>query len=101
MNIIQGLENYKLTEIQNIALSHIDFLKESFHFEDLDFSIQNISPFGSRVSGFSKKNSDLDIKIEYIGTAREDDLFNALNDKKTKLKIENIKVDFYPEKIQT
>jgi hypothetical protein len=47
---------------------------------------------------FQNKKSDLDVKIEYTGNAREDDMLNALNDKKTSLKIENIRVDFYPEK---
>jgi predicted nucleotidyltransferase len=100
MITIQGLEDYCLKDIQTVVLSHIDNLRESFYFEDLDFSIKAIIPFGSRVAGFSSKKSDLDVKIEYIGNAREDDLLNALNDKKTSLKIENIKVDFYPEKIQ-
>jgi len=98
--MIQGLEDYSLKDIQSIVLSHIDYLRESFHFEDLDFSIKAIIPFGSRVTGFSSKKSDLDVKIEYTGNAREDDLLNALNDKKTSLRIENIIVDFYPEKIQ-
>lgn len=95
---VQGLEDYCLKEIQAVVLSHIDHLRESFHFEDLDFSIKAIIPFGSRVAGFSSKKSDLDVKIEYTGKAREDDLLNALNDKKISLKIENIRVDFYPEK---
>lgn len=101
MITIQGLEDYCLKDIQTVVLSHIDNLRESFHFEDLNFSIKAIVPFGSRVTGFSSKKSDLDVKIEYTGNAREDDLFNTLNDKKIGLKIENIKVDFYPEKIQT
>jgi predicted nucleotidyltransferase len=97
---IHGLEDYRISEVQSIVTSHIEHLRESFHFEDLDFSIQEIIPFGSRVLGLSKKNSDLDIKVRYTGKAREDDLFNALNERKTKLKIENIKIDFYPEKIE-
>lgn len=96
---IQGLEGYKLEEIQRAVLAYIDYLRENFHFEDLNFTIKAITPFGSRVRGFSSKKSDLDVKIEYIGNAREDDLFNAINDKKTSLKIENIRIDFYPENI--
>lgn len=94
---VQGLEDYRLRDIQNVVLSHVNYLKENFHFEDLNFSIKAIIPFGSRVNGFSSKKSDLDVKIVYTGDAREDDLFNALNDRKTSLKIENIKIDFYPE----
>lgn len=98
---VQGLEDYRLKDIQDIVLSHIDHLRENFYFEDLDFSIKAIVPFGSRVTGFSSKKSDLDVKIEYTGNSREDDLLNALNDKKTSLKIENIRVDFYPEKYRS
>lgn len=101
MIMVQGLEDYSLEDIQTIVLSHTDHLRESFHFEDLDFLIKAIIPFGSRVAGFPNKKSDLDIKIKYTGNAREDDLLNALNNKKTILKIENIRVDFYPEKLVT
>jgi len=99
MITVQGLEDYSLRDIQTIVLLHIDHLRESFHFEDLDFSIKAIIPFGSRITGFSSKKSDLDVRIEYTGTAREDDLLNALNDKNVNFEIENIKVDFYPENI--
>lgn len=99
MITVQGLEDYNLEDIRTIVLSHIDHLRDGFHFEDLDFLIKAITPFGSRVAGFPSKKSDLDIKIKYTGNAREDDLLNALNDKKTSLKIENIRVDFYPENI--
>lgn len=99
MTVVQGLEGYKLEEVRNIVLLHIDHLREISHFEDLDFSIQNIILFGSRVTGLPKRISDLDVKIRYTGDAREDDLFNALNSKKAELRIENIKIDFYPENI--
>lgn len=101
MSTIQGLEDYKSKEVQNIVLTYINYLRENFHFEDLDFLVQDITLFGSRITGLSKRNSDLDVMIKYTGNAREDDLFNALNDIKTELKIENIKVDFFPEKIET
>jgi len=85
--MIQGLEYYYLENIQAIVLSHIDYLRENFHFEDLDFSIKAIIPFGSRVASFSNKKSDLDVKIEYIENVREDDLLNSLNDRKQVLRI--------------
>jgi len=47
MNKIQGLEDYKLKEIQNITLSHIGFLRESFHFEDLDFFLPPNADMGA------------------------------------------------------
>lgn len=101
MNAVQGLEGYKLKEIRNIVLLHIGHLREFLHFEDLDFSIQDIILFGSRIVGLPRRNSDLDVKIKYTGDAREDDLFNALNDKKAELRIEGIRIDFYPENINT
>ena len=95
---IQGLEDYSFQEIQNIVFPHIRYLREHRYLEGLDFSVQDISLIGSRITGYANKYSDFDIKIKYIGSAREDDVFNALNDKEGELRIENIKVDFYPEK---
>ena len=100
MSKVAGLTNYSEIEIQNTVSSHIQNLKENLHFEDLDFSIYDIKLFGSRMFGNSKENSDLDVKIKYTGTAREDDLFNALNYKNTRLCIEDIEIDFYPEKLE-
>ncbi|EKE15677.1 MAG: hypothetical protein ACD_11C00115G0017 [uncultured bacterium] len=96
---IIGLEDYSISELELCICNHIATLKENFIFEGLDFSIIKIVFFGSRIFGKPKKNSDLDIKIEYIGKAREDDLFNALNDKKYRLYIEDIAVDFYPKRL--
>lgn len=98
---IQGLENYNLEDIQTIVLSHFGYLQERLHLVSLEFSIIKILPIGSRVSGLAKKESDFDIKIIYTGSAREDDMFNALNDKTGRLVIENIIVDFYPEKLNS
>lgn len=101
MSKVAELNNYSEIEIRNVISSHIQNLKENLHFEDLDFSIQNIHFFGSRIFGSSKKNSDLDVKIQYTGTAREDDLFNALNNKDDRLYIEDVEIDFYPEKLES
>lgn len=99
MSIITGLPDYSEGQIQSIVFSHLQHLKESLFFEDLDFSVQVVRIFGSRVSGKSRNTSDLDIKIRYTGTVREDDLFNALNEINTRLYIEEIRLDFYPEKL--
>ena len=99
MQTVIGLEDYSVAELESCIYNYIATLKENFVFEDLDFSISQINFFGSRVSGNPKNKSDLDVKIEYTGNAREDDLFNALNDKKHRSYIEDIVVDFYPEKI--
>lgn len=100
MKKIQGLEDYNLEQVNNIILFHFHYLRENLILEDLDFSIKEIIPFGSRVFGTSNENSDLDVKIKYTGSAHEDDLFNALNDRHARLKIENVIVDFFPERIQ-
>ncbi len=94
-----GLSHYSEKEIQEIILFHVQTLEENFHFEDLDFSMQGVQFFGSRIFGTPRKKSDLDVKIEYTGTGREDDLFNTLNNKNVKLYIEGIKVDFSPERL--
>ncbi len=99
MSTVVGLADYSETEIVKIVHMHMQKLREDMHFEDLDFSVQSVQLFGSRVFGKPKKKSDLDIKICFTGMAREDDLFNALNDKRERLYIENIKVDFYTEKL--
>lgn len=99
MKSIIGLENYSTSEIELSVQQHLNSLKEKFVFEGLDFSISSISFFGSRIYGKPKKKSDLDVKIKYFGKAREDDLFNALNNKNNRLHFENILVDFYPEKV--
>lgn len=101
MSKIQGLEDYNLEEIQNIVIHHFECLREYMCFEDLDFSVINIIPIGSRVSGHTKKESDFDIKIIYTGDAHEDDMSSALNDKTERLIIENIIVDFFPEKFDS
>lgn len=99
MLTVLGLPDYTEMEILSIIHSHIKQLNNELHFEGLDFDIQDIELFGSRIFGQPRKNSDLDVKIKYTGTAHEDDLFNALNDKHKRLFIENIKVDFYTERL--
>jgi len=97
--LIIGLEDYTLSQIKDCVINYITKLKESLILEDLNFSINSIIPFGSRILGNPKKTSDLDIRLEYVGLAREDDLCSALNNIKHRLYIENIAVDFFPENI--
>lgn len=98
MSTIQGL-NYCVSKIQVFVLDHIQYLREMYELEGLDFTIIEIIVFGSRVTGNPRRKSDLDIKIIYKGPAREDDLFNALHRKGELLYIDDIKVDFWPERI--
>jgi predicted nucleotidyltransferase len=100
MLTVLGLLDYSEIEIQSIIQSHIKQLKNELHFEGLDFDIQGIELFGSRIFGKPRNKSDLDVKIKYTGTAHEDDLLNALNDKHKRLFIKNILVDFHTVKLE-
>jgi hypothetical protein len=71
MITVQGLEDYSLKDIQDVVLSHIDHLREGFHFEDLDFSIKAIVPFGSRITGHSKVNSMVKCNFFLINNSRQ------------------------------
>lgn len=44
-----------------------------------EFLIVNACLYGSRILGKFNDASDLDVLIEYKGTAREDDVFNELH----------------------
>ncbi len=93
---ITGLEHYSLVDIESAALSHIRQLGENYELEELDFAVSSISFFGSRLNGKPRTKSDLDVKLQYTGSAREDDIFNALNSDENRLFFDNIPVDFYP-----
>ena len=55
---------------------------EDAGFDSTEFSYVGIRAYGSRVSGKATESSDLDILVEYEGTAREDDIFNVLHEEK-------------------
>lgn len=95
-SFIIGLEDYSISDIVSCVQEHLNHLNDHFILESLDFSIKTITPFGSRTKKESRDDSDLDIRIEYTGSAREDDLFNALNSTDNALHIEDIVVDFFP-----
>lgn len=44
-----------------------------------EFAVVDACLYGSRISGKFDDASDLDVLIEYEGTAREDDVFNELH----------------------
>ena len=88
---IQGLETYSREEIKSIVLKHIeDILSQN----DIDAPIVGLEIIGSRNRGDAKKQSDLDVVVEYSGNEREDGLFNILNEKR--LEVEGIKIDINP-----
>ena len=87
---IQGLPGYTQEDIiNNILKPYLDELES-----EEDFRVKNITIIGSRTRGTAKKNSDLDILVEYEGTMREDDAFNALH--YDPIYIEDIPVDINP-----
>lgn len=51
---------------------------------------------GSYMSGEQTDDSDLDVLVEYKGDAREDDLFNLINDEENKIYIYGVEVDVNP-----
>ena len=71
----------------------LDIVK-SYVLDKIDIEIIDIELYGSRTKEAARKDSDLDILLEYKGNIREDDLFNILND--DPLYIDDIKVDINP-----
>ena len=71
----------------------LDIVK-SYVLDKINIDIIDIELYGSRTKEAARKNSDLDILLEYKGNIREDDLFNILND--DPLYIDDIKVDINP-----
>jgi len=75
---------------------HIQDLHSYMVFEGLDFTIVGYEVVGSRTNKTCKPESDLDVKLRYIGDADEDAMFNCLNDPDNALYIANVRVDFIP-----
>ena len=71
----------------------LDIVK-SYVLGKIDIDIIDIELYGSRIKEAARKDSDLDILLEYKGNIREDDLFNLLNEEP--LYIEGIKIDINP-----
>lgn len=51
---------------------------------------------GSCIRGEQTDDSDLDVLVEYKGGAREDDLFDLINDEENKIYIYGVEVDVNP-----
>ena len=77
--------------IHSILYSHM--MNEEIEFLD----INTLEVFGSRLTGTHRKDSDLDIRIEYFDDIKESDVFNMLNG--LELEYDGIKVDFFPVKV--
>ena len=77
-----------------INIDKIKQIVKSYVLDKIDIEIIDIVLYGSRTKESPRKDSDLDILLEYKGNIREDDLFNILND--DPLYIDDIKVDINP-----
>lgn len=85
------IDGMSAEEIENIVS---DYIQEKINDNNLDVKIVSVTIYGSRCKGRENKNSDLDVILEYIGSIREDNLFNILNE--PKMKIGSVEVDINP-----
>lgn len=89
---IQGLENYTVSEVKDLARNYIEEKLLENNFDDIN--IKDMAIIGSRGRGNANTNSDLDIVVEYDGNISEDSLFNILNE--NPMYIDDIQVDINP-----
>ena len=85
------LESYK--EDLKEQISRI--IRDEFFGKD-EFELVDIAFYGSRVSGKASVDSDLDVLVEYKGTAREDTIFDVLAEQQ--LMLEDVRLDINPIK---
>ena len=70
-------------------------IRDEFFGKD-EFELVDIAFYGSRVSGKASVDSDLDVLVEYKGTAREDTIFDVLAEQQ--LMLEDVRLDINPIK---
>lgn len=70
-------------------------IRDEFFGKD-EFELVDIAFYGSRVSGKTSVDSDLDVIVEYKGTAREDTIFDVLAEQQ--LMLEGVRLDINPIK---
>ena len=91
-NQIQGLESWSREDLKEAIQGDIRNILDEAGFDDVQ--IVGLEIHGSRNRGQARTDSDLDVVVEYEGDAREDDLFNVLND--DHIVIDGIQVDVNP-----
>ena len=89
---IQGLDGYTEGEVLSAVREDIERKLEEAGMEDV--AIKGMALHGSRLRGDARKDSDLDVVVEYAGDISEDGLFNVLNEEP--LELEGIRVDINP-----
>ena len=70
-------------------------IRDEFFGKD-EFELVDIAFYGSRVSGKASVDSDLDVLVEYKGTAREDTIFDVFAEQQ--LMLEGVRLDINPIK---
>lgn len=65
-------------------------------FDEAEFELVDLAFYGSRTTGKESIQSDLDVLVEYKGTAREDTIFNVLAE--NQLELEGVRLDINPIK---
>lgn len=91
---IQGLDGYTKREVLDTVRSEIERILEDNGLEGIE--IKGMDVHGSRMRGDARKDSDLDVVVEYSGDISEDGLFNILNDEGNRVYIGGIPVDINP-----
>lgn len=91
---IQGLENYKESDIEDAIFQDIENKLAEYGYGDEDIEIDSLYLHGSRKRGTAKDTSDLDVVLFYTGEANDIDLFNSLNE--NRLNIDGIEIDVNP-----
>ena len=71
---------------------------EDAGYDATEFSYVGIRAYGSRVSGKATEDSDLDVLVEYEGSAREDTIFNILHTEEQRMN--GVLIDVNPIKAE-
>lgn len=79
---------------EDIELNVYSYLQSKIDWYQMSIELVELAIYGSRCRGMEKEGSDLDIVVEYTGSEREDDLFNAFNE--DGFMIGGVKVDINP-----
>ena len=89
--LFHSLDGQSANDIEKTVYAYVQSQIDEY---GLDAEIVDVVVAGSRCRGIEQENSDLDVVVEYIGSTREDDLFNMLHE--DSIYIAGIKVDINP-----
>ena len=89
--LFHSLDGQSADDIEKMVYAYVQSQIDEY---GLDAEIVDVVVAGSRCRGIEKENSDLDVVVEYIGSTREDDLFNLLQE--DSIYIAGIQVDINP-----